>query len=102
MVIISGIIKLQSQAEVERLKTALIARAERSRADDGNIDYIFAQNIADPTEIRLFETWQSEAQLNAHLQIPDEAFSEVLTSAKIEHARVVAFDADGERVLMER
>lgn len=102
MIIINGTIKVESMDEVERVRAALVARAEKSRADDGNIDYVFCQNLEDPTEIRLIELWESEAQLEAHLAVPDEAFSAAIGSARIERAMVKAHDADTGRVLMER
>jgi quinol monooxygenase YgiN len=55
MIVITGIIKLESENELARVKEALIRRAIRSRADAGNIDYVFAQSLEDPTEIRLTE-----------------------------------------------
>jgi len=102
MVIITGTIKFSTQAELEKVKSALVRRAERSRGDPGNIDYAFAQNLEDPTEIRLTERWESEALLQAHLEIPDEEFNAVLKTAKIERAIVLAHDAGNERELMKR
>ncbi len=102
MIIISGTIKLESEQELARVKQALLRRAARSRADDGNIDYVFTQNLEDPTELRLIETWESEALLTAHLQIPDEEFGEVMSSARIERAEVVSYEAGNKRVLMSR
>lgn len=102
MVIILGTIRLESAAEVERFETALRERAARSRTDAGNVDYTFARNLEDPTELRLTEVWESQALLEAHLAKPDPAFDEVLTSAKIARARVTAFDGTNERVLVSR
>ena len=102
MLIITGTIKVESEQELARVKDALIRRAERSRTDEGNIDYVFAQNLEDPTEIRLTEKWQSEATLNAHLQIPDEEFSAIIGSAKILRAVVSASEVTSERELLNR
>lgn len=102
MVIILGRITFESVEECARLHTLLGGRASRSREDAGSITYTFAQNIEDPTEICLTETWESEQALNEHLQIPDPEFYGALESAKIVQARVVAYDGGGERVLMSR
>ncbi len=102
MLIISGTIKLESTTEVTRVRDALVRRARKSRNDEGNIDYVFTQNIEDPTEIRLIEKWESEAALNSHLQIPDEEFNQVLATAKITSAVVVASPVGEEKELMER
>lgn len=101
MIIITGTIRFESVGELERVKTALARRAARSRADVGNIDYVFTQNLEEPTEIRLVEKWESEAQLNEHLKVPDEEFQDVIGNARISSAVVVAHDGDNERVLLE-
>ena len=102
MIIITGTIKLDSIDEANRVLPALIGRAGRSRQDQGNIDYQFSQSIEDPTEFQLMEKWEEEASLNAHLKIPDEEFGELMTTAKIERAVVVSYDATNERELMKR
>ena len=45
MIIITGTIRFESVDELERVKTALVRRAARSRTDVGNIDYVFTQNL---------------------------------------------------------
>lgn len=102
MVIISGSIKLTSESELLSVKDALIRRAVRSRADAGNIDYVFTQSLEDPTEIRLIEKWQDEDSLNAHLKIPDEEFNAVLANAKIVSASVLSSTVSSEKELMKR
>ena len=102
MVIILGTIKLESEREARRVHNGLITRATRSRADAGNLDYVFSFNVEDPTEVCLTEVWESDELLKAHLAIPDPEFSNILTTAKIERARVVAYDGSNERVLMSR
>mgnify|MGYP001191211439 CR=1 FL=1 len=84
------------------IKDALMRRAQRSRADEGNMDYVFSQNLEDPTEIRLTEKWESEATLTAHLQISDDEFAEVVGSAKIESAVVTSNEVTKERELLNR
>ena len=95
MVIIIGKIKLASVEECSRLHGILKERASKSRGDAGNMGYTFSQNIEDPSEICLTETWESEDALNAHLQIPDPAFFEALETARIERARVVSYNGEG-------
>jgi quinol monooxygenase YgiN len=102
MLVITGVIKAESVKEIEKVTAALAARAARSRQDEGNIDYAFSVNIEDQTEIRLVEKWESEALLNAHLEIPDEAFSAAMADAKIVTARVVSNEVTEERVLLDR
>lgn len=102
MLIITGTIHVESEAELERVRSALTGRARRSRNDAGNIEYTFSQNLETPTEIQLVEKWESEAALNAHLQVPDPEFDELLRTAKIVSAVVICNETSGERVLLKR
>ncbi|MGE0860706.1 MAG: putative quinol monooxygenase [Gammaproteobacteria bacterium] len=102
MVIVLGTIVLESDAEASRLIEALVARATRSRADAGNLDYAFSRGLEDGREIRLTEIWESEALLMAHLQMPDESFAAALATARINSAKVTAYDGANARVLMQR
>ena len=102
MIVVTGTIRLASRAELSGVLDALAKRAKKSRNDEGNIDYVFAQNVGDPTEIRLIEKWVDEAALHAHLAIPDAEFNAVLATVKISSAIVVAQEASAEQELMRR
>ncbi len=102
MIIITGVIKVESEGELNRVKSALARRAERSRADKGNLQYVFSQNIEEPTEVILTEKWEDEVSLQAHLAVPDEEFSKIITSGLIQSAVVVSGEVASERVLLER
>jgi quinol monooxygenase YgiN len=102
MLVITGTIRLGSVAELERVRGALVARAERSRSDAGCLDYQFAQSLDDPTELRLIEKWASQADLDAHLAVPDPAFSELLATADLAAATVLVCEAGEERVMLQR
>lgn len=52
---------------------AIVAMATASRAEDGCLDYTFAQDLADPDTLVLFERWRDEAALAAHGQSPHMA-----------------------------
>jgi quinol monooxygenase YgiN len=102
MILITGTIKVESADELARLQDALIRRAKRSRADEGNIDYVFSANVEDPLEIRLFEAWESEETLNAHLQVPDAEFSDIIANARLESAVVVLNEVSAHRDMLRR
>ncbi|WP_299402099.1 antibiotic biosynthesis monooxygenase family protein [Acaryochloris sp. IP29b_bin.148] len=102
MIIITGKIKVQSSEELSRVKDALIRRARKSRTDNGNIEYIFSQNLEDPTELILTEKWTDETSLQEHLDIPDEEFSQLISSALIERMVVTSSEMTAERTLLER
>lgn len=102
MIIVSGKIVVADVAEIERVRSALIRRAEKSRADEGCVDYVFSVAVDQPDEIRLFEVWESEELLNAHLMVPDEEFNQMLAGAKISSANVVMHEVGESRELMSR
>ncbi len=102
MLLVTGTIKVESTEEIARVTEALNRRAEKSRNDNGCIDYVFSVNLEDPREIRLLEKWQSETLLQAHLQIPDEEFNSILSSVKIERMIVVANEVTTEQELVNR
>ncbi len=102
MIVVTGTIELENAEELERVKGALIRRAEKSRADEGNVDYVFSLNLENPLQIRLVEYWQSEGLLNAHLMVPDEEFNAVIASAKIKSAVVDLHEVAESRELLRR
>lgn len=102
MIVITGTVKLASEEEVERVREILVGRAVRSRAEEGNLDYLFSVSLEDPTEIRVIEKWESDEALRAHLAVPDPEFGELLANAEIESAVAVVHETSSERVLFER
>ena len=102
MILISGTIILDHDDEIEQITSALQRRAQRSRQDAGCIDYQFSVSLDNPRELRLFEAWESEELLQAHLAVPDPEFSEVLARGHIETALVQAHEVGATREMMRR
>jgi quinol monooxygenase YgiN len=44
-----------------------------SRAEDGCLVYSYAEDVAEPGLIRVFEAWRDQAALDAHLRTPHMA-----------------------------
>ena len=65
MIVIAGSARVRADVLDSALRTAS-KMAESSRAEDGCIDYRFAIDIDDPSTVRLFEQWESEAALQSH------------------------------------
>lgn len=102
MILVTGSIKFESEQELENVSQALMGRAQHSRKDAGCIAYVFSRNLEDSSEIILTEKWESDELLQAHLEIPDEEFGVLLSTAKITTATVVSNDCGEDKVLMER
>ncbi len=99
MMIVCGKIEVGAAEDITRLETALKARMERSRKDAGCLAYSFAVELGAPTVLHIIEKWESEELLNAHLQVPDEAFTKIMATANIKAASVIGYTVSGERVL---
>lgn len=67
MIQINGTIRLPDGA-VDAARDALVTMMEASRAEDGCLDYTFAQDVGDPNTVILFERWRDQEALSAHGQ----------------------------------
>jgi quinol monooxygenase YgiN len=65
-----------------------------SRGEDGCIEYTFAADPLEPDGVILFERWESQAALDAHL-----AAISATTTITPRSASVVLYDVTGERRL---
>ena len=54
----------------DQLQAVLFALAEASRKEDGCNGYKIFQSQSDPLEFVCYESWASDAALNAHLTTP--------------------------------
>ena len=65
MIIVEGTIRV---ADPEVARPHMAAMIAASRAEDGCIDYAYAQDLIDPGLFRVIERWESRAHLAAHLK----------------------------------
>ena len=65
--IISGSVQVQPENPV-RFRPLMKAILEASRAEDGCLDYTYAEDVAEPGRIRVFEVWRDAAALEARFQ----------------------------------
>lgn len=70
--IIAGTVRAPPE-NLERFKPHMLAMLAASRAEDGCLEYAYAQDVADPGLIRVFEAWRDQACLDAHFQTPHMA-----------------------------
>ncbi|MCU1453733.1 MAG: antibiotic biosynthesis monooxygenase [Acidimicrobiales bacterium] len=66
MIVIAGHLVIRPDAR-EAAEVALLALAEQTTAEKGNLDYRFGTDIRDPTRVNLFERWESEEALTQHM-----------------------------------
>ena len=80
------------EGQADKLKNVLLALVVESRLEAGNLRYDLLVGEEDPNEFAVYEVWESQAALNAHLRSKHIAvayqFSEELTDVA---PRVVSY-----------
>jgi quinol monooxygenase YgiN len=71
-IIIAGTVRAPPE-NLEQFKPHMLAMLTASRAEDGCITYSYAEDVAEPGLIRVFEAWRDQAALDAHFQTPHMA-----------------------------
>lgn len=67
MIQVNGTIRIAEGTD-ESAIAAIVTMMEKSRAEDGCLDYTFARDLSDPQVLVLFERWRDAAALAAHGQ----------------------------------
>ena len=98
MVIVGGAFEMDP-SERERFLAGRFDLIRASRAEAGCLEYTFGADPIDPSRVVLFERWESQEALDAHLAAlharPPSTGSEVATTT----SSVVIYDVSGERQL---
>jgi len=66
-VIIAGTVRIPPE-NIERFRPHMLAMVSASRAESGCKDYAYALDVLDPGLIRVFESWETRADLEAHFK----------------------------------
>ncbi|RAK56200.1 antibiotic biosynthesis monooxygenase [Phenylobacterium soli] len=67
--IIAGTVRVPPE-NLARFKPHMEAMLAASRAEDGCLVYSYAEDVAEPGLIRVFEAWRDQAAIDAHFQTP--------------------------------
>jgi quinol monooxygenase YgiN len=71
----------------------------RSRAEPGCIEYVIAADPVEPGRAVLFERWNSQADLDAHLAAARQAPKSDAPSVTPTAVSIFVYDVSGERAL---
>lgn len=63
--IIAGTVRVPVE-NLDQFRPHMLEMLSASRAEDGCLTYSYAQDVADPGLIRIFEAWRDQAALEAH------------------------------------
>jgi quinol monooxygenase YgiN len=91
MIIVMGEARF-GDGEIERLKGALVANIESSRAEDGCERYCYGVDLSDPNRLLITEAWRDQAALDAHSARIAELMAP-LANADIKSLSVKAYEA---------
>lgn len=67
LVVLAGTVRF---ADVAAARPRMDEMMRLSRAEDGCIEYVYSQDLADPHLIHVFEVWRDEAALHGHHTAP--------------------------------
>jgi quinol monooxygenase YgiN len=67
VIVIIGTVRLPPE-NLDRARSAMAAMVEASRAEDGCLDYAYAEDVMIPGLIRVMEVWGDQPALEAHRQ----------------------------------
>lgn len=94
MIIVAGTITIDP-SDFAAYQAASEPMVAATLAEDGCVTYNFAQSVVDPTEIRIFEIWETKEALEAHFVVPHMAtFQAALSGLKIGSRNLAIYEAD--------
>ena len=97
--IIAGTVRVPPE-NLAGLKPHMEAMLAASRAEDGCITYSYAEDVAEPGLIRVFEAWRDQACLDAHFKAAHmAAWRAAWPNFGVSDRRLVAYEVAAERAL---
>ncbi|MBI1188475.1 MAG: antibiotic biosynthesis monooxygenase [Alphaproteobacteria bacterium] len=100
MIVIQGAVRIDP-AKIDHIREAARVMIAATRAEEGCIEYAFAEDVVEPGLIHIIERWRDQAAITAHNKTPHmAAFGAALAAFQPKGLRVCAYDAPEERVLI--
>ena len=85
---------------IEPLRPHMARMMAASQAEDGCLDYNYAEDVTEPGLIHVFERWRDQAALDAHFQTPHMArWRAAWPSFGVSERRLFAYEVAAERAL---
>ncbi|MGQ3016552.1 putative quinol monooxygenase [Phenylobacterium sp.] len=97
--VIAGTIRVPRE-RLDAFRPHMIAMLEASRAEDGCLEYAYAEDVAEPGLIRVFEAWRDQAALDAHFQTPHlAAWRAAWPEFGVSDRRLIAYEVASQRAV---
>ncbi len=96
MLIVAGEVVVEEGA-IDSVRDALRTMEEETRKESGCLTYVFAVDINAPTTMRIFERWESQEALSAHMKTPHMAeFGAVVGKIKPKSMSIKVYEVEKE------
>jgi len=97
--VIAGTIRVPPE-NLEAFRPHMLAMLEASRAEDGCLVYSYAEDVAEPGLIRVFEAWRDQAALEAHFATAHlAAWRAAWPEFGVSDRRLIAYEVASQRVV---
>ncbi|HXQ17342.1 MAG TPA: putative quinol monooxygenase [Caulobacteraceae bacterium] len=97
--IVAGTVRVPP-ASLDGLRPHMATMVAASQAEDGCLDYNYAEDVTEPGLIRVFERWRDQAALDAHFKTPQMAsWRAAWPSFGVSDRRLFAYEVASERPL---
>lgn len=98
MIIVSGVFEVEP-SERDAFLAGRADAMRRSRAESGCIEYVFSADPIEPGRVVLFERWESDEALSAHLAGMRDWPRPEGPQVRPTSSSIVRYDVTGERKL---
>ena len=99
MLIVAGTVRIPPE-NVQGLRPHMRTMLAASQAEDGCLDYNYAEDMTEPGLIHVFERWRDQAALDAHFATPHmAAWRAAWPSFGVSDRRLFAYEVGSERAL---
>ena len=96
-VVIAGTVRVPPQ-NVARFRPHMAEMLAASRAEEGCIEYSYAEDVCDPGLIRVFEVWRDRGALSGHFLTEHMVrWREVWPEFGVSERRLTAYDIADDR-----
>jgi quinol monooxygenase YgiN len=97
--IIAGTVRVPAE-NLAAFRPHMIAMLTASQAEAGCEQYSYAEDVAEPGLIRVFEVWRGQAELDAHFLTPHmAAWRAAWPSFGVSDRRLIAYEVASERAI---
>jgi quinol monooxygenase YgiN len=97
--IVAGTVRVPA-GNLDGLRPHMAAMMAASQAEDGCLDYNYAEDVTEPGLIHVFERWQGQAALDAHFKTAHmAAWRAVWPSYGVSDRMLFAYEVVSERPL---